>query len=90
MIRQTLIETNIGNETNELIQAGLKSFNMEQTFLKRNVPYSLNQKLYIQCVLLAMTYASQTCALSKSLKRHLASTQRNMEKGNDQCDQARS
>ena len=41
-----------------------------------NVPNSLKKKLYNQCVLPEMTYASKTWTLTKALERRLAAAQR--------------
>ena len=40
----------------------------------------LEKKLYNECVLPAITYASETWTLTKALERCLAAAQRNMER----------
>ena len=61
--RVSLVETDMGNEINRQIQASWKSFNEHKIVLKSNIPTtcSLKKKLYNQCVLPAMTCASETC-----------------------------
>ena len=76
----SLVETDMANEINRRIQAGWKSFNDHKIQLKRNIPDSLKKKLHNECVLPAMTYASETWTLTKALARHLAASQRNMER----------
>ena len=67
-------------EINRRTQADGKSVNKHQIVLKSNIPNNLKNKLYNQCVLPAMTYASETWTLTKALERRLAAAQRNMEK----------
>ena len=76
----SLIETNIESEINRRIQAGWKAFNDNKTFLKSNIPISLKRKLYNQCILPAMTYASETWTMSKAIEKRLAAAQRSMER----------
>ena len=70
----------MANEINRRIQAGWKSFNDHKIVLKSNAPNSLKKKLYNQCVLSAMSYASDIWTLAKALERRLAAAQRSMER----------
>ena len=74
--RVSLVETDMGNEINRRIQAGWKSFNEHKIILKINIPNSSKKKLYYQCVLPAMTYASETWTLTKALELRLAAAQK--------------
>ena len=78
--RVSLVDTDMGNEINRRIQAGSESSNDHKIFLKSNIPNSLKKKLYNQCVLPAMTYASETWTITKALERRLTAPQRNLEK----------
>ena len=64
--RVSVLETDMGNEINRRIQAGCKSFNEHKIVLKSNIPNGLKKKLYYECVLPGMTYASETWTLTKA------------------------
>ena len=70
----------MANEINRRIRAGWKSFNDHKIVLKSNIPNSWKKKLYSQCVLLKMTYASDTWTITKALERRLAAAQTNIER----------
>ena len=78
--RLSPLERDIANEINRRIQAGWKSFNDHKIVLKINIPNSLKKKLYNQCVLPAMTFASETWTLTKALEWCLAAAQINAER----------
>ena len=67
--RGSRVETDLANEINRRIQAGWKSFNEHKIVLKKSIPNSLKKKLYNQCVLPAMTYASEIWTITKALER---------------------
>ena len=78
--RISLIDKDMQGEINRRIQAGWKSFNDNKALPKSNIPLSLKRKLYNQCILPAMTYASETWTMTKAMERRLAAAQRKMER----------
>ena len=78
--RESLREKDQEGEINRRIQAGWKSFNDNKDILKSNIPLSLKRKLYNQCILPAMTYASETWTMTKRMEQKLAASQRKMER----------
>ena len=70
-----VFETDIGNEINRRIQA-----RGHKIILNISLPKNLKKKLYNECVLPAMTYASETWTLTEALEQRPAAAQRNMER----------
>ncbi len=48
--------------------------------MNSNLPFSLKRKVYNQCILLVLTYGSETWRLIKELEKKLRSAQRGMER----------
>src|SRR5271156_1907593 len=61
------------------IVAGWIAFNKNRDLLKSKLPMCLKRKVYNQCELTAMTYGSQTWAITKRMQERLRITQRSME-----------
>ena len=53
---------------------------MNKDILTSNAPICLKRKLYNQCILPAMTYASETWPMTEALEKRLAVAQRKMER----------
>ncbi len=56
------------------------AFGKQSLVVNNNMPLSLKRKIYKQCILLVLTYGSETWRLTKELVRKLRSAQRNREK----------
>jgi hypothetical protein len=78
--RVSLVDKAIDKEIARRIQAGWKAFNENKDILTSNAPMCLKRKLYNQCILPAMTYASETWAMTAALIKKLAVVQRKMER----------
>lgn len=68
------------DEIKRRIVAGWMAFNKNRDILKSSVPMCLKRKVYNQCVMTAMTYGSQTWAITKRMQERLRVTQRSMER----------
>ena len=68
------------DEIKRRIVAGWTAFNKNRDIMKSKVPMCLKRKVYNQCVLTAMTYGSQTWAITKRMQERLRVTQRSMER----------
>lgn len=68
------------DEIKRRIIAGWTAFNKNRDIMKSKVPMCLKRKVYNQCVLAAMTYGSQTWAITKRMQERLRVTQRSMER----------
>jgi Reverse transcriptase (RNA-dependent DNA polymerase) len=68
------------DEIKRRIVAGWMSFNKNRDIMKSKIPMCLKRKVYNQCVLAAMTYGSQTWAITKRMQERLRITQRSMER----------
>lgn len=68
------------DEIKRRIVAGWVAFNKNRDIMKSKIPMCLKRKVYNQCVLAAMTYGSQTWAITKRMQERLRVTQRSMER----------
>ena len=68
------------DEIKRRIIAGWVAFNKYRDIMKSKIPICLKRKVYNQCVLTAMTYGSQTWAITKRMQERLSITQRSMER----------
>jgi Reverse transcriptase (RNA-dependent DNA polymerase) len=68
------------DEIKRRIVAGWIAFNKNRDIMQSKVPMCLKRKVYNQCVLTAMTYGSQTWAITKRMQERLRTTQRSMER----------
>ena len=78
--RFTLTERNQDNEIRRRIKTGWQTFGRYSHFMKGNLPLCLKKKVYDQCILPSMTYASETWSLTTKMERKLAAAQHNMER----------
>ena len=78
--RISLQSKGMNSEVNRRIHAGWRAFNENTDILKSNVPMSLKRKLYHQCVMPAMTYASETWTMTKAMEQKLQAAQHSMER----------
>lgn len=78
--RFTLTERNQDNEIRRRIKAGWQAFGRYSHIMKGNLPLCLKRKVYDQCILPSMTYASETWTLTIKMERKLAAAQHNMER----------
>ena len=62
------------------IVAGWITFNKNRNIMKSKLPMCLKRKICTQCVLTAMTYGSQTWAITKRMQERLRIAQRSMER----------
>ena len=68
------------DEIKRRIVAGWIVFNKNRDIMQSKVPMCLKRKVYNQCVLTAITYGSQTWAITKRMQERLRTTQRSMER----------
>ncbi len=62
------------------IGMGWSAVGKQNIVMNSNLPFSLKRKVYKQCILLVLTYGSETWRLTKKLETKLRSTQRGMER----------
>jgi ribonuclease HII len=78
--RISLQERNQEQEIKRRIIAGWKAFGRNNDIMKSNMPICLKRKVFDQCILPAITYASETWTLTTKMENKLAAAQRNMER----------
>ena len=78
--RLSLQEKDMNQEISRRIQAGWLAYNNNKVVFGSNIPISLKRKVFNQCVLPAMTYASETWTTTKQMEDRLARSQRQMER----------
>ena len=74
------MENDKSEEIKRRITAGWIAFNNYRDILRSKIPMCLKRRVFNQCVLPAMTYGSQTWALTKRMENRLEITQRSMER----------
>ncbi len=62
------------------IGMGWSAFGKQNLVMNSNFPLSLKRKVYNHCIILVLTYGSETWGLTKDLERKLRSAQRAMER----------
>ncbi len=67
-------------EIRRRIGTGWSAFGKQNPVMNSNLPFSLKRKVYNQCILLVLTYGSETWRLTKELERKLRSAQRGTER----------
>ena len=75
-----LQERNQEQEIKRRITAGWKTFGRNSDIMKSSMPICLKRKVFDQCILPAITYASETWTLTAKMENKLAAAQRNMER----------
>ena len=78
--RFSLKENNQMGEINRRIQLGWAAFGKHTNILRSRLPISMKRKLFNQCILPTMTYASETWSLTNKILNRLRTTQRAMER----------
>ena len=76
----SLQDTNQDSEINRRIRLGWTAFGKQNNILRGNLPLCLKKKVFNQCVLPTMTYASETWTTNKKTENKLRTTQRAMER----------
>ena len=61
-------------------RAGWNAFGNFNDIMKSNIPICLKRKVFNQCVIPAMTYGSETWAVTKKMEQKLKTAQHSMER----------
>lgn len=75
-----LSDNNQSKEITRRIQLGWAAFGKHNDIMRSNLPICLKKKIFDQCILPAMTYASETWTTTNKMNNKLQTTQRAMER----------